>query len=99
MAQPLVDIVLVNARAIVANRRLRLLGAEAALIRAAYTLTGDQEQAHRVGWHVAGLIAKASNLRQVDEDQPGWSLAMLSDRRGQAAVLRAIDALIEQRRN
>jgi hypothetical protein len=31
-------------------------------------------------------------------DEPGWSLAMLSDQRGQAAVLRAIDALIAQRR-
>ena len=29
MAQPLVDLVLSNARAIIANRRLRLLGAEA----------------------------------------------------------------------
>jgi hypothetical protein len=29
MAQPLVDLVLSNARAIVANRRLRLLGTEA----------------------------------------------------------------------
>ena len=29
MAQPLVDLVLLNARAIVANRRLRLLGTEA----------------------------------------------------------------------
>lgn len=120
MAQPLVDLVLLNARTIVANRRLRLLGAEAvtadgrecdacdfnagrfcavgALIRAAYLLTGDQEQAHRVGWQVAGLVATAANLRRVDDDEPGWSLAVLSDRRGQAAVLRAFDALIEQRR-
>jgi hypothetical protein len=120
MAQPLVDLVLLNARAIVANRRLRLLGAEAvtadgrecdachadaerfcaigALIRAAYMLTGDQEQAHRVGWQVAGLVATGANLRRADDEEPGWSLAVLSDRRGQAAVLRAIDALIEQRR-
>ena len=69
-----------------------------ALIRAAYMMTGDQEQAHRLGWKVAGLIADAAKLRQVDEDEAGWSLAMLSDRRGQAAVLRAFDALIEQRR-
>ena len=62
-------------------------------------MTGDQEQAHRVGWQVAGLVAKAAKLRRVDEDEPGWSLAMLSDHRGQAAVLRAFDALIAQRRN
>lgn len=120
MAQPLVDLVLSNARTIIANRRLRLLAAEAvtadgrecdacdpravrfcgigALIRSAYMLTGDQEQAHRVGWQVAGLVANAANLRQVDEDEPGWSLAVLSDRRGQAAALRAFDALIAQRR-
>jgi hypothetical protein len=120
MAQPLIDLVLVNARTIVANRRLRLLGWESvtadgrecdacdvgavrfcaigALIRSAYLMTGEQKQAHRLGWKVAGLVAKAANLRQVDEDEPGWSLAVLSDRRGQAAVLRAFDALIAQRR-
>ena len=69
-----------------------------ALIRAAYLSTGDQEQAHRLGWKVAGLIASAAQLPRVDEDEPGWSLAMLSDQRGQAAVLRAFDALIGQRR-
>lgn len=70
-----------------------------ALIHASYTTTGDREQAHRLGWKVAGLIANAANLRQVDEDEPGWSLAMLSDQRGQAAVLRAFDALIGQGRS
>ena len=69
-----------------------------ALIRAAYMMTGDQEQAHRVGWRVAGLIAEAAKLPLVDEDEFGWSLALLSDRRGQAAVLRAFDALIKQPR-
>ena len=69
-----------------------------ALIRTAYMSTGDREQAHRLGWKVAGLIADVANLRRVDEDDAGWSLAMLSDRRGQTAVLRAFDALIEQRR-
>jgi hypothetical protein len=120
MAQPLVDLVLVKASTIVANRRLRLLGAEAvtadgrecdacddgavlfcaigALIRSAYMMTGDQEQAHRLGWKVAGLIASAAQLPLVDEDEFGWSLAMLSDQRGQAAVLLAFDALIVQRR-
>ena len=120
MAKPLIDTVLLHARTIVADRRLRLRGAEAvtadgrecdacdddavrfcaigALIRSAYMMTGDQEQAHRLGWKVAGLVAKAANLRRVDEDEPGWSLAMLSDQRGQAAVLRAFDALIAQRR-
>ena len=44
------------------------------------------------------MIAKAGRLRPVDEDEAGWSLALLSDTRGQAAVLRAVDALINQRR-
>ncbi len=69
-----------------------------ALIRSAFQLTGDGERAHRIGWQVAGQVARAANLSIVDEDEPGWSLAMLSDHRGQAAVLRAIDALIGQRR-
>jgi hypothetical protein len=48
---------------------------------------------------LAGLVAAAANLRRVDNDELGWSLAMLSDQRGQTAVLRAFDALIEQRRS
>jgi hypothetical protein len=97
MAQPLVDLVLLNARTIVADRRLRLLGAEAvtaagrecdacdddavrfcaigALIRAAYVMTGDQDQAHRLGWQVAALVAQP---RSCDESMttspPGASL-------------------------
>ena len=85
MAKPLIDTVLLNARAIVADRRRRLRGAGAvtanghecdacdsdalrfcaigALIHEAYMMTGDQEQAHRVGWQVAGLVATAANLR------------------------------------
>ena len=120
MAKPLIDCVLINARTIIADRRLRLHGAEAvtadglecdacakdalrfcaigALIRAAYMLTGDQEQAHRLGWKVAGLITSAAKLPLIDEDEFGWSLALLSDRRGQAAVLRAFDSLILERR-
>jgi hypothetical protein len=69
-----------------------------ALIRTAYMCTGDREQAHRLGWKVAGLVATAAKLRRVDEDEAGWSLAILSDQRGQSAVLRAFDALIAQRR-
>ena len=61
-------------------------------------MTGDREQAHRLGWQIAGLIADAAGLSRVDEDEPGWSLAVLSDRRGQAAVLRAFDALHDERR-
>ena len=68
------------------------------VIRAAYISTGDREHAHRLGWQVAGLIAEAAGLRRIDEDEPGWGLAMLSDQRGQAAVLGALDALIIQRR-
>lgn len=69
-----------------------------ALINAAFYITGEHEHAHRLGWKVAGMIAKAAKLRPVDEDDAGWSLALLSDTRGQAAVLRAVDALIDQRR-
>jgi hypothetical protein len=57
---------------------LRLLSsarAVGALIRAAYKVTGNREIAHRVGWQVAGQIAVVANLRRVDEDEPGWSLA------------------------
>ena len=36
--------------------------------------------------------------QEVNEGEPGWSLAVLSDRRGQAAVLRAFDALSDERR-
>jgi hypothetical protein len=68
-----------------------------ALICAAYDLTGDHEQAHELGWKVAGLIADAAKLPRLD-NEPGWSLALLNDRRGQAAVLRAVDSLIGQRR-
>ena len=120
MSQPIVDQVLRDARAIVADRRRRLRCTEAvtaqgdmcdacdpaavrfcavgALITSAFRITGNHEQAHRLGWKVAGMIAKAGRLRPVDEDDAGWSLALLSDTRGQAAVLRAVDALIDQRR-
>ena len=67
-----------------------------ALIRAAYELTGDHERAHNLGWQVAGMIADAANLLPVEDG--AWSLAMLNDTRGQAAVLRAVDALIGERR-
>ena len=69
-----------------------------ALINSAFRITGNHEQAHRLGWKVAGLIAKAAKLRPIDEDDAGWSLALLSDTRGQAALLRALDTLIQQRR-
>ena len=44
------------------------------------------------------MIAAAAKLRPVDDDEPGWSLALLSDTRGQGAVLRALDTLICSRR-
>ena len=53
-----------------------------ALINSAFRITGDHEQAHRLGWKVAGLIAKAARLRPVDEDDAGWSLALLATRAG-----------------
>jgi hypothetical protein len=70
-----------------------------ALIHSAFELTGDHERAHRLGGKIAGMIADAANLRRVDDsDGGGWALALVNDNRGQAAVLRAIDALIMQRR-
>ena len=75
-----------------------LFCAVGALINSAHRVTGDHEHENRLGWKVAGLIARAARLRPVDEGGAGWSLALLSDTRGQAAVLRAVDTLIEQRR-
>ena len=69
-----------------------------ALIHSAFELTGDHERAHRLGWKIAGMIADAGKLRRVDESDGGWALALVNDTRGQAAVLRAVDALIDQRR-
>jgi hypothetical protein len=68
-----------------------------ALIHAAFQLTGNRERAHVLGWKIAGQIAAAAALSPLDEDELGWSLALLSDRRGQAATLRAFDTLIGQR--
>jgi hypothetical protein len=120
MARPIMDQILAEARAIIADRRRRLRCTEAvtaqgdmcdachptavrfcavgALINSAFRITGNHEQAHRLGWKIAGLIAKAARLRPVDEGDAGWSLALLSDTRGQSAVLRAVDALIDERR-
>jgi hypothetical protein len=69
-----------------------------ALIVAAYDLTGDHERAHRLGWQVAGMIAEAAQLHRADDGEAGWRLTRLNDSRGQAAVLRAFDTLIGQRR-
>jgi hypothetical protein len=44
---------------------------------------------------VAAQITEAAKLRCVDEDEPGWGVAQLSDTRGQAAVLRAIDTTLQ----
>jgi len=67
-----------------------------ALINSAFRITANHEQVRRLGWKVAGMIVKAARLRPVNEGDAGWSLALLSDTRGQAAVFRA--ALIDQRR-
>ena len=40
---------------------------------------------------MAALIAEAAGLAKVDENEPGWSLAVLSDHRGHAAVLLKAD--------
>ena len=66
-----------------------------ALIHAAYELTGDRENAQSLGWQVAGMVADAAKLPRLADR--GWSLALLSDTQ-EAAVLRAVDALIGQRR-
>ena len=119
MAHTLTDLVLKEARTIIADRRRRLRGTEAVTAmaknaihagmrpsafapsaRSFAQLTRSRATARlRIGlggsWRVRWL---AANLRRIDEDEPGWSLAMLSDPRGQAAVLRAIDTLIGQRR-
>jgi hypothetical protein len=79
--------------------RARRFCAIGAFIRAAFNLTGDYEAAQRLGWQVAGLVAENAGLALVDDDELGWGLAMLNDRRGQAAELRAVDALISQRRS
>jgi hypothetical protein len=120
MAQPLIDRVLIDARAIITDRSRRLRGFEAvtvdgtecdpcgtearrfcavgALIRSAYDLTGDHELAHSLGWQIAGMIADTAELRVVDGGDAGWALALVNDTRGQGAVLRAVDALILERR-
>jgi hypothetical protein len=67
----------------------RRVCAVGALILASYKLSGDHEQAHRLGWEM---------LRRVDGEDGGWALARMSDTRGQGAVLRAVDMLIGQRR-
>ena len=77
------------------TRRVCAIGA---LIQATYELTGDREQAHRLGWDIAGMIADAAMLPRVDGEDGGWALARVSDTRGQGAVLRAVDILIGQRR-
>jgi hypothetical protein len=68
-----------------------------AFIRAAYDLVGDREVAQRLGWEAAAQVAEGANLRRIDEDEPGWALAKLSDSRGQAAVLRVLDATLALR--
>ena len=69
-----------------------------AFLRAAYDLVGDREAAQRLGWEAAAQVTEAAKLRCVDEDEPGWGLAHLSDTRGRAAVLRAVDAALQSRR-
>jgi hypothetical protein len=69
-----------------------------AFIRAAHHLVGDREAAHRFGREAGAQVAEAAKVKCVDEDEPGWGLAHLSDTRGQAAVLKSIDITLEQRR-
>ena len=109
MARQIMDQILAEARAIIADRRRRLRCTEAvtaqgdmcdaclptavrfcavgALINSAFRITGNHEQAHRLGWKIAGLIAKAARLRPVDEGDAGWS-NIYSMTRAREAMLR-----------
>lgn len=80
------------------DRQAQRFCAVGAFIRAAYDLVVDREAAQRLGWEAAARVTEAANLRRVDEDEPGWGLAKLGDSRGQAAVLRAVDATLQSRR-
>ena len=81
------DQILAEARAIIADRRQRLrcteaVTAEGDMCRSflccgrsdQFRFTRDHEQAHRLRWKVAGMIAKAARLRPLDEDDAGGSL-------------------------
>ena len=95
MARPIMDQILAEARAIIADSRRRLRCTEAvtaqgdmcdacdfaavrfcavgALINSAFRITGNHQQAHRPGWKVAGMIAKAVRLRPDEDDAAGAS--------------------------
>lgn len=63
-----------------------------ALIRAAFDVCGDGERAHELGWRIAGMIERANNLKNEDDD--GYALVKLSDDRGGAAVVAALDRFL-----
>lgn len=57
-----------------------------ALIKAAYEITGQHERAHALGWKIAGQIAEHAAL-SAGEDEPAYAITVLSDTRGQKAVI------------
>ena len=60
-------------------------------------ITGDQDQAHQIGWRVAGLIADA-NLPLVDEDELVGASRYSAIGAAKARCCAPFDALIEKRR-
>lgn len=63
-----------------------------ALIRSGFEVTGDWEQAHVLGWRLAGMIERANGLGTEDDD--GYGLVKLSDMRGGRAVVTALDVFL-----
>jgi|GEM_PF-3177735 len=57
-----------------------------ALIRAAFELTRAHERSHTLGWEIASKIAHHAGLT-AGEDDPAYAITVLSDDRGQKAVL------------
>lgn len=66
--------------------------ARGAVIRAAFDLIGDHEQAHVLGMQISAMIDKANGFKS--EDDEGYGLVKLSDTRGQRAVLEAMDRFL-----
>lgn len=64
-----------------------------ALIRSAFELTGDGERSHVLGWTIAAGMDRALGLG--GEEGDGKGLVLLSDTRGQKAVLGAFDRYLK----
>lgn len=64
-----------------------------ALIRSAFELTGDGERSHVLGWTIAARMDRFLGLGSEEGD--GNGLVLLSDSRGQKAVLGAFDKYLK----